>query len=214
MRTLYRTIIRVVSVGASLAFAAPLVAQTSHTSTGLQISPYAGYMVFGKYLDGPLGTSITNAPATLYGAQVGLTLTRDLSLVGNLGYTASDIKIGVPIFGGVTAGHSNMLVYDANLEYNLGGEGGLGSATIAPFVQAGVGAIRYNIDASIITTQATNLAGNLGIGIDYMITPGMSLRFMGKDYIGKFDFQDATGLGISGKVAHNMALTAALRLDF
>jgi hypothetical protein len=77
-----------------------------------------------------------------------------------------------------------------------------------------VGAIKYNIDESVITTQATNFAGNFGLGVDYVLTPGMSLRFLGKDYIGKFDFQDATGLGITGNVANNLAFTVGLRLDF
>jgi len=42
----------------------------------------------------------------------------------------------------------------------------------------------------------------------------MALRFLAKDYIGQFNFQDATGLDITGNTAHNFALTAGLRFDF
>ena len=85
---------------------------------------------------------------------------------------------------------------------------------IAPFVQAGVGAIRYNIDESILTTQATNLAGNVGLGADFRVGRGVAVRVLAKDYIGQFNFQDATGLGITGQTAHNFAFTAGMRFDF
>ena len=42
----------------------------------------------------------------------------------------------------------------------------------------------------------------------------MALRVLAKDYIGKFNFKDATGLGINGETAHNLAFTAGLRFDF
>src|SRR5262249_19723990 len=156
---------------------------------------------------------LSNAPGALYGTQVNLTLAPHLSLVGNIGYTASDIKVGIPILGGVSVGRSSMLIYDGGLEYNFGSMSEK-SMPIDPFIQAGVGAIHYNIDESVITTQATNFAGNVGVGADYTISRGIALRFLAKDYIGKFNFQDATGLGISGNTAHNWALSAGLRFDF
>jgi hypothetical protein len=35
-----------------------------------------------------------------------------------------------------------------------------------------------------------------------------------KDYIGKFNFQDATQLDVQGQTAHNWALSAGLRFNF
>ncbi|HTI64542.1 MAG TPA: outer membrane beta-barrel protein [Gemmatimonadaceae bacterium] len=204
------------SIATALAFtaiAAPLAAQAPESGKVLHVSPYVGYMVFGDYLKGPVGTSLSNAPGAVYGTQVGLSLAPNLSLVGNLGYSASDIKIGVPLLGGVSVGHSSLLLYDANLEYDLGTAKG-GAATFTPFVQAGAGAMRYKVDESILTTNATNFAGNVGLGADFAIGRGMALRVLAKDYIGKFNFKDATGLGINGETAHNLAFTAGLRFDF
>ena len=193
--------------------AASLAAQAPESGKVLHVSPYVGYMVFGDYLKGPVGTSLSNAPGAVYGAQVGLSLAPSLSLVGNLGYSATDIKIGLPFLGGVSVGHSSLLLYDADLEYNLGTSKG-GAASFSPFVQAGAGAMRYKVDESILTTNATNFAGNVGLGADFTIGRGMALRVLAKDYVGKFNFKDATGLGINGETAHNLAFTAGLRFDF
>lgn len=213
MRALTRSFITA-AVGGMFAATSLFGQQDRLSGKVLHISPYAGVMVFGNYLDGPLGTSISNAPAALYGTQVSMSLTPQLELIGNIGYTASDMKVGIPIFGGLSVGRSSMLIYDAGLEYNLG-RAKYGTMPLSPFVQAGVGAIRYDINvASVINTEATNLAGNFGVGADVAVTNGVSLRLLARDYIGKFNFQDATGLGISGNTSHNWAFSAGLRLDF
>lgn len=208
MRSLSRAVIAALSV----AISSPLVAQAPGSGSVFHVTPYVGAMVFGSYLKGPLGTSLSNAPGMLYGAQAGLSLAPNLSLIGNLGYTQSDMKIGIPILGGVSVGHSSMLIYDAGLEYDLSTTGA--ATPITPFVQAGVGAIRYDINESILNTQATNIAGNVGLGADMTLGRGMALRVLVKDYIGKFNFQDATGFDLNGQTANNWALTAGLRLDF
>jgi hypothetical protein len=50
------------------------------------------------------------------------------------------------------------------------------------------------------------------------LSPRYALRLSVKDYIGKFDFSDALGQAIGGriesKVANNFALTAGLALRF
>ena len=213
MSRFHRLLINAAAIAGSLSLATPLVAQAPGSGTVLHFSPYAGYMVFGDYLKGPLGTSVSNAPAPIYGTQVGLSLAPNLSLVGNIGYTQSDIKVGVPILGGLSVGHSSMLLYDGGLEYNLGSSKA-GTLPISPFVQAGVGAIRYTIDESILSTQSTSLMGNVGAGADLSVGRGMALRLMAKDYIGKFNFKEATGFDISGSRTHNFALSAGLRFDF
>jgi len=205
--------IRSFAVAASVIAAGSLGAQTPESGTTMHVTPYVGYMVFGDYLKGPLGTSLTNSPGLMYGTQLSLPLAPNLSLVGNIGYTSSDISIGVPFLGGISAGHSTMYMYDAGLEYSFG-RAKSGSIPFTPFVTAGVGAMHYNIDEDIATTTATNLAGNVGLGADFVVGRGVALRLMAKDYIGQFNFQDATGLGLTGQTANNFALTAGLKFDF
>lgn len=199
------------TVAGSLLAAAPLAAQSA-TMNGkvLSVTPYAGYIKFGDYLQGPLGTSITNAGSAIYGGQVGLKLAPNVQLVGNLGYSKSDLQIGLPLLGGVSVGQSSLLLYDGGLELDVPSKG----LPLTPFIQGGVGAIRYDIKQSFISTTATNLAGNVGVGADIPIGRTAAIRLMAKDYIGKFDFKDATSFGINGQTAHNVAFTGGLRLDF
>jgi hypothetical protein len=198
-----------VSASAASAQSGPPVASGS----AFDLTPYAGYMIFGNYLKGPLGTSISNAPGAIYGVQLGMKLMPNVSLVGNLGYTSSDIKAGIPFLGGYSIAHSSTLLYDGGIQLDLpiSTASGLG---LKPFAQAGVGAMRYNISESVLQTNSTNFAANLGVGADVALGQGLGLRLMAKDYIGKFNFQDATSLDIQGQTAHNWALSAGLRFNF
>src|SRR5437764_8257157 len=82
------------------------------TGTVFELTPYAGYMIFGDYLKGPLGTSISNAPGALYGVQLGMKLAPNISLIGNVGYSSSDVQAGIPFLGGYSIAHSSTLLYD------------------------------------------------------------------------------------------------------
>lgn len=216
MRSITRsavTLLAILSPILSPAVGASLGAQAPGSGTLLHVTPYAGYMVFGSFLQGPVGTSLTNKPGALYGAQVGMSLAPNLSLVGNIGTTSSSMQVGLPFLGGLSVGSSDVLLYDADLEYDFGSSSG-GALPFTPFVQAGVGQMRYDINASVIETHATNVTENVGLGADFTLGRGMALRVLAKDYIGKFNFQDATGLGITGNTAHNIGLSAGLRFDF
>jgi hypothetical protein len=170
-------------------------------------------MVSGDYLKGPLGTTLTNAPGALYGAQVGLSLAPSVSLIGNVAYTSGEIRVGVPFFGGLSVGNTTMVIYDAGLQLDLP-TSKASALPLVPFVQAGVGAIHYKIDESILQTSATNAAVNFGLGADVSLGRGFAFRLMAKDYVGKFDFKEATSFDISGQTAHNLAFSAGIRLDF
>jgi hypothetical protein len=181
--------------------------------TAFEVTPYAGYMIFGNYLKGPLGTSISNAPGALYGVQLGMKLAPNISLIGNVGYSSSDIEAGIPFLGGYSIAHSSTLLYDGGLQLDLPltTASGLG---LKPFAQIGAGAMRYTITESILQTNATNFAANVGVGADVGLGQTMGLRLMAKDYFGKFDFHDATQLDVQGETAHNWALSAGLRFNF
>lgn len=213
MRRITRFALVTAAAVAPTVIAAPLFAQAANSGTALHVTPYAGYMVFGTYLQGPVGTSLTSKPGAIYGAQVGMSLAPNLSLVGNLATTSSSMQVGLPFLGGLSVGNSSMLIYDADLEYDFG-KSSSGALPFEPFIQAGIGQMRYDINASVLETHATNLTENVGLGADFQVGRGVALRLLAKDYIGKFNFQDATGLGITGNTAHNIGLTAGLRFDF
>jgi hypothetical protein len=66
----------------------------------------------------------------------------------------------------------------------------------------------------VISTKASNFAGNVGVGADVTLTKDFGIRLMAKDYIGKFDVKDATSLDYSGETANNFAFSAGVRVSF
>jgi hypothetical protein len=199
-------------VAASSALAqAPTRAST--TGTAFEITPYAGYMISGDFIKGPFGTSVYNAPGAIYGAQLGMKMSPNIALVGNLGYSTSDVRIGIPFIGGYSVARSSMLLYDGGLQLDLPLTTASGF-TLKPFLQGGAGAIRYGIDQSLVKLTATNFAANFGGGADLTIGQNLGIRLMAKDYVGKFDFKEATSLDLQGGTAHNWALSAGLRVNF
>jgi hypothetical protein len=189
------------------------VGSVAPASTLFDVTPYAGYMIFGDFLTGPLGTSLTNAPAPIYGAQVGMKIAPNVSLIGNLATSSSNINVGVPFLGGVSVAQSSLVLYDMGLQLDIPVTSAYG-ATFSPFLQAGVGGMHYNITESIVSTTSTNLAGNVGVGADIALGKGMGLSLMAKDYIGKFDFQEATSFDINSGTTHNFAISAGMRFSF
>lgn len=196
------------------ALALATIASTAHAQSvarpaGVTVAPYAGYMLFGKYLEGPLGSSISSAAGPIVGAQLGINLAPGIALVGNVGYASGDLKVGLPLLGGISVGSSSAWLYDGGLQL------GIPVATgFAPFIQVGAGAIRHEISSGPLATKSTNFAGNVGLGADLSLSRNFGLRLLAKDYIGKFDVKEATSLDVQSKVAHNVALGAGLTLKF
>ena len=204
--------IRLLGAGAvaGLLLAAPLEAQSGRTGS-FGITPYAGYMKFGNLVDGPLGTTIRSASGPVYGAEATLGLTRGLALVGNVAYATSDLEVGVPVVGGLSFGKSSALLYDAALRLTVPLSTGGGPA-ITPFVQAGAGAMRQEIEVAPVATRSTNFAYNLGAGVDVPLGSRLGLQLMAKDYIGKFDAREATAVNIDTDTKHNWTVSAGVRL--
>jgi len=213
--------VRASLIAGLFAIALPIAASAQGRTTSpapatgfeFEATPYVGYMVFGNYLSGPLGTSISNAPAPLVGAELGMKLTPNLSLVGDLATTSSDIQAGIPLLGGVSVAQSRLVMYDAGLQLALPLSTAMGTQ-MTPFLQAGAGAMRYDITQAGIGPSATNFAANVGAGVDFAIGRGVGVRVMAKDYIGKFDAQQATYLDVNTNTTNNFAFNAGLRFSF
>ena len=206
-----RFIVRSSVVGlAMVASALPLVAQQVKPKV-FDISPYAGYMMFGKLFEGPIGTSVSAGSGPVYGAQAMLSMSKNIALYGNVGYTSSDLKVGLPILGGIDIGSSKALMYDGGVELKMPMQT---SSVVTPFVQGGIGGMRYEVDASILNAKATNVTYNVGGGVDVRLSPNFGVRLMAKDYIGKFDFKEATSFDLNGKTTNNVALTLGVNFGF
>lgn len=205
-----------VSVGAALAFvlfatlAIPAQAQTPVIA---RVTPYVGYLNFGDFVDGPIGTRVTNENAAVYGLQAGLDLTPRVTLVGHVGYSDSNLRLRLPVVGGVNLASSNVLLFDAGLQFRFPTSTALATG-VTPFVEAGAGAIRFDVDVAQFRANATNFAGNVGAGVDVNFNRNVGLRLQAKDYLARFDFDAAESLGLRGKLAHNISLNVGLNIGF
>ncbi len=204
-------IARFVRFAGALVVAAPLALSAQGLGQGGSVTPYAGYLITGQFYDGPIGTNLATANTPVVGAQIAIPLVAGLSLTGNVGYASADVRVGLPVIGGVNVGTNSLWLYDAGLE--LGGlpRGGRG---IAPFVQAGIGGMSNNIRNSFLNVQSTNLVYTGGVGLDVGLARQVGLRVQAKDYIGRFDTEEAIGIGSRGNLVHNWALSAGLKLAF
>jgi Outer membrane protein beta-barrel domain len=207
------TRLRARAMHAALALTALLLALIPATARAqrpnvARVTPYVGYLTFGNYADGPIGTRISNESSAMYGVALGLDIAPNLALVGNIGYTDSIVRVGLPVIGGVNIADSKVLVYDAGLQLRLPSM----RTGLVPFVEAGAGAMRYEVRSGPLTTNATNFAGNIGAGIDLQLNRNIGVRGAVKDYIGKFDFREATTFELNSRVSHNVAFTLGLTL--
>jgi hypothetical protein len=209
----------VAAAGALALLAAPVAAQraparpASDHATVADLTPYAGYMTFQPYLDGPLGTNVRGAAAPVVGAQLAMAISQSLALVGNVGFSRGDLEIGLPIIGGVDVGSRQSWLYDAAIEARLPSSTASASA-ISPFVQLGAGAITTRLGSAGVTTTATNPAAVAAAGLDLSLGGNLGLRAMVKDHIGRYKSEEVGGMSVKSDVGHNFAATVGVRLSF
>jgi hypothetical protein len=208
-----------IRLGSSVALIAltvtPLAAQTA-VPTPLplaEVSPYVGYFMASNIAEGPLGTSLSAGSGALYGAQVRIPLVPAVAVIGNFGYTTGKLTFGVPILGGVSFGDAKTYLYDGGLQLSAPALA-RGKTALIPFAQLGVGAIRREISAGGLSNTSTNLAWNAGFGADMAIVPGIGVRILMKDYIGKFDIKEATGLDVKSRTMNDWGLSVGVNLSF
>jgi hypothetical protein len=179
----------------------------------VEVTPYAGYLLAGNIADGPLGTSLSSGSGVLYGAQLAVPITRGVAIVGNFARASGDLKVGLPIVGGVSVGEANTWLYDGGLQLSAPAFARRGGAVI-PFVQLGAGGARHDLNVSGLSSKTTNFVWNAGLGADLELVPGFGARVMVKDYIGRFDVEEATGLAIDGSTKNNWSFSLGLKLAF
>ena len=129
---------------AALAFTA--VNADAQARPAARITPYVGFLASGSIASGPFGFEIGNAGAPLYGLQLGVNVTPNIAIVGNVGYSDTEIQAGLPIIGGLSLADSKVLMYDGGVQLRAGlqswprgrfhnGEVGFGSLSMASNVE-------------------------------------------------------------------------------
>jgi hypothetical protein len=189
-----------------------MAAQESQISPyRFHVTPTAGYLSYGAYFNGPAGLAFSNANGAAYGGQIDVVVWRNLSLVGSVLHATSDWSFqGVPLVGTVNVGGANLWFYDAGarLQFPLGSR-----RSVAPFVEAGAGAIRYAVDNALLSGRATNFAITAGIGILARLNDRISLEGTVKDHAASFRSVDqASGFGVTGRWAHTVGFLAGLSI--
>ena len=203
--------------------AAGNVVTRGHGSFYLQ--PYAGYLIGGELTKGDNPLTLEDKP--IYGAQAGYSFSPNFTLVGNVGYSKTNFAYVTRSAAGVTTRASNdvdLLLYDANLQFRLPFVANTVGSTIAPFGQVGLGAIKFSPDRgnelNDFKEGPTNIAYNVGVGIDIQIRKAIGIRLMAKDYITSLAYDDLRSTAETvtrtsdNKLSNNVALTAGLNFGF
>ena len=183
-----------------------------------RVQPYVGVMKFGALNEYEGGVRESFDTRAVYGGQASLSVTRNLSVVGNFGYARTrPVLKNYAASAQVPTSPSDVGIwlYDANAEYRV--PRSFVGGTVTPFVQAGAGQIRYSTDATDIRSRAnTSTALNAGAGVDVGLGP-VGLRVMAKDYLTSLDWDRADDVTLRNRAsrrANNIALTAGLTIGF
>lgn len=197
------------AVAAATLLASPLTAQQRDPT--FQLTPYAGYMRFGNLFSGPLGSEITNGGGPAYGAQASISINRFIGVYGNVTYATPGLEVGIPVLGGVSVGDASVLMYDGGIQLTARGRT---PQQLSPFVQAGIGGMRYSFELSPLRLNTTGTAYNIGAGVDLPIGSNFGIRVLAKDYIGRFNAGELVGLDSEPKTTHNLSLSLGMTLGF
>jgi hypothetical protein len=194
-----------------LALAAMSLGVATAVEAQARVTPYVGFLASGSIANGPFGFEIGNAGAPVYGLQLGLNLTPNIAIVGNIGYADSELEAGLPIIGGYSFADSKVLMYDGGLQLRFPVTTRSGTG-IVPFIEGGIGAIRNELTVGPVRTTSTNVAMIAGGGLDLQLTNSLGVRLMAKDHMSRFDYGEAIGIPNEGRRAHNWVLGIGLNL--
>ncbi len=159
------------------------------TLPAFQITPYAGYMDWGRYVNGPLGSHVPFANGPVLGAQASLSLTRYFAFYGELAYAYSNMGGygNINNQGFLNSANSGAWIYDGGIQL-MAPFRSEDRHWIVPFVQFGAGGINYRLNDGFNPEKSdTRFAWNGGVGLDYHFTRQVGVRLMAKDYIAMFN---------------------------
>jgi outer membrane protein with beta-barrel domain len=199
----------------------PRYSYNQPTLPAFQITPFAGYMDFGHYVNGPLGSNVPYSNGPIVGGQASLALTKNVGVYGELGYANSNNGVSYvnPYNGFVHSNSNGMWIYDGGLQL-MAPFKAEDRHWVVPFVQIGAGAITYRLSDGFNTNTDTRFAWNGGVGFDYHFTRQVGLRLMVKDYLATFNIPSTittNGMPTIGQTTtnnNNWAFNAGLNFGF
>jgi hypothetical protein len=169
------------------------------TLPAFQITPFAGYIDFGKYVNGPLGSNVALPNGPVFGGDVSLSLTQNVAVYGELGYAISQ-RVTPYGYGGTFSGNnSGFWLYDGGLQL-MAPFRAADRHWLVPFVQIGAGGVDYRLYNYNTGNTASDarFAWNGGVGFDYHFTRQVGIRLMAKDYIAMFQVPHTVTVGTEG----------------
>ncbi len=203
-------------LAAALALTTATAAQAQDRGgIGLELTPYAGWMRFGDLFEFSNGAELGMKDAALIGVQGGVNLGQSWALLGNFGYAKSQFTNEFPSAPTQNVSPDvGVFLMDGSLQYKLPVFG-----AVAPFIQGGVGGIKYTFDTDDVQGQgSTDVAFNAGIGADIQLSRSIGLRLMAKDYITSLSWDDLEDVDfdddIKGNTAHNLGFSLGLKIGF
>lgn len=213
-------------VGAAIlvAGAMPLQAQmtgqpVTSGQSSLYVGPYAGYMFFGDLFETQGNVEYQNDNGPIFGGQVGISLSPNFTILGNLGYVRSHFEFSnLPGTDSRVSSDVGVWLYDANLQFRVPFIANRMGSWIAPFAQVGAGAIKWTPDVDDLQSAGnTNVAFNFGLGGDFQLTKALGARVMVKDYITSLEWNNDDTIRENlnnGQTSHNWGLTFGLNFGF
>ena len=216
VRAVAATALAIAALGAR-----PAAAQEAQST--VSITPYAGYMWFGDLAEYSSGGSLTNDDSWIYGGQLKVRLSPNWAIVGNGAYARTNFQNqGMGSTTVPTSGKIGYFLMDADLELAFPALNG--NSRVAPFVQAGVGAVRYTVNPDLggfNDASQTDLAFNAGVGVEAQVGH-VGVQIMLKDYVTSLDWGDFSDFRNQvqndnldrSRIANNLALTGGLRFSF
>ena len=113
-----KTFVRLIGLAALTSSLGSLTAVTADAQSrpAARLTPYVGFLASGSIAELPLGFDVGNAGAPVYGLQLGINLTPNIALVGNIGYSDTELQAGIPFIGGFGIADSKVLMYDGGVQ--------------------------------------------------------------------------------------------------
>jgi len=208
MRAWWTAVSMVLVSGLPPALAPALAAQEPAGERRLHVGPAAAYMVYGTYFEGPgdVGFSTGNGPA--FGAAADFHAGRGVSVVAAVHRASSDWSFtGVPLLGRVDVDGAELWLADVGLRLTAR------RWRVRPFVQLGLGAVRYRAENALIDERATNVAAVGGVGVTAALGRRLRAELLLKDYYSSFRSVDAVAqVGAEGRRAHTLGIGVGLAL--